>query len=84
MFSFAAVALRNIAGEQDHNRMKGGTRQIAHPAIRCAVTRHAENRRPSGHAVTEFLRKRRERPVVDTERVQSGTGECNRDPACVG
>ena len=84
MLSFAAIALRDVACEQNHNRMKGRTREIADPAIRTAVARDAENLRPSGHSLAEFLRERRERPVVDAERAQPVARERNRDPACVG
>ena len=84
MLLFAAIALRRVTCEQNHNRMKGRAREIADPAIRTAVARDAENRRPGGHPVAEFLRERRERLVVDAERAQAVAGEGNRHPACVG
>ena len=84
MLRFAAVAFRDVACEQNHDRMKAGAREIAEPAIGTAVAVDAENLRPGGHPVAEFLRERRERAVVDAERAQAVAGEGNRDPARVG
>ena len=84
MLRFTAVAFRDVACEQDHDRMKAGACEIAKPAIGTAVADDAENLRPGGHPVAEFLRERRERAVIDAERAQTGARERNRDPARVG
>ena len=84
MLSFATVAFPGVAREENHNRMKRRAREIAEPSIGAAVADDAENLRPGGHPMAEFLGERRERGVIDAERTQPVARERDRDPACVG
>ena len=59
--AFAPIAFRDIAGKQNHDRVKRRTREIADPLIGMVVPGDAENLRARSHALAKFLGERRER-----------------------
>ena len=53
VLSDAALALRNVPGEEDDDGMEIRTRQAAHPVVGVVRARVAENLRSGGHALLE-------------------------------
>jgi hypothetical protein len=80
----ASLTFRDIASEEDDDRMKVMIRQTAHPVVRVIGTRNTEDFCPGGHALTELFREAGERIFVDAERAQTIPGETYGHPSCAG
>src|SRR5579885_1724015 len=76
----AALALGDIAREQDDDRVKIGASDVADPMPRMVCASSTDDFGASGHALAEFLRKGGERSFVDAESLQSVPGESHGDP----
>ena len=79
----AALALRDVAREQDDDGVQIRSWQPADPVVRMVGAGIAEDLRPRGHALAELVGKRRQRGLVDAERAQPVPGERDGDPARV-
>src|SRR5262249_55702507 len=83
MFLDTPLPLRHVAREQDHQRVKVGAGEPAHPVIGMVRAGVAEHLRARRHALAELFRKRRERRSVDAKRSQTVERKGDGDPSRV-
>ncbi len=81
VFADAALSFRDIAREEDHDRMEVGAGKTAHPVIGMVRSGIAKDRGPVRHPLTKLFRKCRQACVVDTECPQAVPGEGDGHPS---
>ena len=76
----AALALGDVAGEEDDDGVEVRTGQASHPVVGVVGSRVSEDLRPSCHSLPKLFRKGGQRSLGDTEGPQPVPGEGDGHP----